>query len=54
MNFILKYSTYQNSEKNSWYIFFNIPYVVSYRLAKFELKSPLVHREIKRQIVLKG
>jgi hypothetical protein len=35
------------------YIFFNVPYVVFYHLAKLELKTPLVYREIKRQIMLR-
>jgi hypothetical protein len=35
--------------------FFNMSYVVFYKLANFELKSPLVHGEIKKiQIVLIG
>jgi hypothetical protein len=46
INFILNYSTYQNIEKIHD-IFFNIPYVVCYHLAKFKLKNPLVHGEIK-------
>jgi hypothetical protein len=36
------------------YIFFNVPYVVFYHLAKLELKTPLVYREIKRQIMSRG
>jgi hypothetical protein len=28
--------------------FINIPHVVSYELANFELKTPLVHGEIKK------
>jgi hypothetical protein len=32
---------------------FNIPYVVCCQLANFELKSPLVHGEIKK-IMLRG
>jgi hypothetical protein len=32
--------------------FSNIPYVVGYEFARFELKTPLVH-ENKRQIVLR-
>jgi hypothetical protein len=33
---------------------FNITYVVCYHLARFGLKSSLVHEEIKREIVLMG
>jgi hypothetical protein len=48
INFILKYSTYQTSDKKFMIYIFNIPYVVCYHLANFELKSPLVHGEIKK------
>jgi hypothetical protein len=34
--------------------FFDIPYVVFYHLAKFELKSTLVHGEIKKTNCVKG
>jgi hypothetical protein len=33
--------------------FFNISYVVCYHIAKFELKTPLVYEETKKQIVLR-
>jgi hypothetical protein len=35
INFILKYSTYQNSDKKIHDIFFNISFVDFYHLAKF-------------------
>jgi hypothetical protein len=34
--------------------YFNIPYVVFYHLAKFELKNSLVHGEIKKKNYVKG
>jgi hypothetical protein len=49
INFLIKYITLWEIH----YIFSNIPYVVFCKLAKFELKIPLVHGE-KRPIVLRG
>jgi hypothetical protein len=39
ITFIIKHTTLPKWRNNSWYIFFNMPYVVYYHLANFELQS---------------
>jgi hypothetical protein len=54
INFIIKYSTCQNNDEKFMIYFFNMPYVVLYDFAKFELKSAFVYREIKMTNCVKG
>jgi hypothetical protein len=53
INFVLNILPIKTVTKKFMIYIFNI--IVCYHLAKFEIKSPLVHGEIKkRQIVLRG
>jgi hypothetical protein len=52
INFIIKYFIKIVVKVHD--IFFNMPYVVCYHLAKFELKTPLVHRATKKTNYVKG
>ena len=54
INLLLIILTYQNNDKNYDVFFLTCVYDVYYHLVKFQLKTPHIHEEIKRQIVFGG
>jgi hypothetical protein len=51
---LLNILPYQNTDKKIMIYFLNMPYVVCYHLAIFELKTLLVYEETKKTNFVKG
>ena len=54
INLLLMILTYRNNDKIIMIYFFNMFYDVYNQLVKFQFKTPPMHGEIKKQIVLGG
>ena len=54
INLLLNILTYPNNDKKNMIYFSNMCYGVYYYVVKFQLKTPLMHEEIKRTNYSRG